>query len=70
MGNQCCDKSFAIETISVLLNMFAILNCDDLNKVFGKFNAVLANKILFITNLIKDSLNVFGLNAKLKSSII
>ncbi|KAA6394795.1 MAG: hypothetical protein EZS28_009676 [Streblomastix strix] len=69
IGQQGCGKSFAIETIYELLDIFALKNVDELTKVFGKFNALASTAILINFNEIQDATDSFNLQHKMKSAI-
>jgi hypothetical protein len=68
-GPQGSDKSMAVEILSSLLGKLAMLNIDDLDKVFGKFNGMLTKYLLMVINETPGAKERFGYAGKIKARI-
>ena len=73
VGEEGCGKSLVTDIVCNMFGKFAEPNIDDLQKVFGKNNAIRENKALIIINekssSDEKSKNSFDLEDKLKSPI-
>jgi hypothetical protein len=68
-GSQGSGKSFPIEVFGALLGINALSNVDDLDKVFGKFNGLIANHLAIIINEPPEADEKFKYLGKIKSKI-
>ena len=68
-GSQGSGKSLFVEIMAELLGALAIVNADDLEKVFGKFNGIVEKKILVVLNEIGEATDKFSYSEKMKSRI-
>jgi hypothetical protein len=66
-GAQGCGKSFFVEVFSAILGIYALPNVDDMDKVFGKFNSLIARHLLININESPDSEGKFKYNNKIKT---
>jgi hypothetical protein len=66
-GPQGSGKSVVVEVFATLFGRLAMLNIDDLDKVFGKFNALLCRYLAMIINEPPDAKSKFGYNGRIKA---
>jgi hypothetical protein len=68
-GSQGSGKSFPVEVFGAILGINALSNVDDLDKVFGKFNGLIANHLAIIINEPPEADEKFKYLGKIKSKI-
>lgn len=68
-GAQGSGKSFAVEVFGELLGNYAIINVDDLDKVFGKFNGLIGQRLYININEPPDANDKFSFTGKIKSKL-
>ena len=66
-GAQGSGKSFAVEVFGELLGNYALVNVDDLDKVFGKFNGLIGQHLLININEPPESDKKFSFTGKIKA---
>ena len=68
-GAQGSDKSIVLELFCELLGKYALANVDDLDKVFGKFNGLIAQHLLININEPPEADDRFRFNGQIKSKL-
>ena len=68
-GAQGSGKSFAVEVFCELIGKYALANCDDMDKVFGKFNGLIARNLVICLNEPPESTDKFKYAGKIKSKL-
>ena len=68
-GAQGSGKSIFVELVCALLGRQALANCDDLDKVFGKFNGLISQYLLICLNEPPEAGEKFKYNGKIKSKL-
>ena len=68
-GAQGSGKSFPIECFCELLGHFALKNVDDLDKVFGKFNGLIASHLVININEPPDANEKFKYLGRIKARL-
>ena len=68
-GAQGSGKSIAIELFAELFGRYALPNVDDLEKVFGKFNGLIADNLFINFNEPPESDDKFRFNGKIKAKL-
>ena len=68
-GAQGSGKSFPIEVFGDLMGNYALVNVDDMDKVFGKFNCLIGNHLFININEPPEASDKFKFTDKIKSKI-
>ena len=68
-GAQGSGKSFAVEVFGELMGHYALVNVDDLDKVFGKFNGLIGQHIFININEPPEANEKFKFGGKIKSKL-
>jgi hypothetical protein len=68
-GSQGSGKSFPIEVFTGLLGTNALSNVDDMDKVFGKFNTLIARHLVIVINEPPEADEKFKYLGKIKSKL-
>ena len=68
-GAQGSGKSFAVEVFCELLGKYALANCDDMDKVFGKFNGLIGRNLVICLNEPPEATDKFKYAGKIKSKL-
>ena len=68
-GSQGSGKSFPCEVFTELLGKYGTVNADDMGKVFGKFNALLSDKLVININEPDDATDKFSFSSSIKSKL-
>ena len=68
-GAQGSGKSFAVEVFCELLGKYALSNCDDMDKVFGKFNGLIGRNLVICLNEPPEATDKFKYSGKIKSKL-
>jgi hypothetical protein len=68
-GAQGGGKSFPMETFTALLGTNALMNVDDLDKIFGKFNGLISRHLLILINEPPAADEKFRYLGKIKSKL-
>lgn len=68
-GAQGSGKSIFVEIMCELLGSYGLRNCDDLDKVFGKFNVLNTKYLAIVINEPPDANDKFKFTGKIKSKI-
>lgn len=66
-GGHGSGKSWIMETLSELMGKYANPNIDDMGKVFGRFNAIIQNKVLIVLNETPEYDNKAAFTESIKS---
>ena len=69
IGAQGSGKSIVVELFAELLGHYANANVDDLDKIFGKFNGLIAQNLLIVINEQPEASEKFSFSGKIKSKL-
>lgn len=68
-GAQGSGKSFPVECFCELFGNYALMNVDDMDKVFGKFNGLLGRQLIIVINEPPEANEKFKYAGKIKSKL-
>lgn len=68
-GAQGSGKSIPVEIFCELMGIHALMNVDDIEKVFGKFNGLIARHIVIVINEPPDASERFAFAGRIKAKL-